>query len=81
MDLMIEWLCLVNRPLVEAEWFMTTHDRPLLMMVVLCGLCYPWVPVGLFKTKRKWRILDGKGESVMVHKFRALRMVAPAYVD
>jgi hypothetical protein len=31
--------------------------------------------------KRKWRILDEKGESVMVHKFRALRMVAPAYVD
>jgi hypothetical protein len=29
----------------------------------------------------KWRILDGKGESVMVHKFRALRMVAPACVD
>jgi hypothetical protein len=30
---------------------------------------------------RKWRILDGKGESVMVHKFRAPRMVAPTYVD
>jgi hypothetical protein len=25
----------------------------------------------------KWRILDGKGESVMVHKFGAPRMVAP----
>jgi hypothetical protein len=25
----------------------------------------------------KWRILDGKGESVMVHKFVAPRMVAP----
>jgi hypothetical protein len=31
--------------------------------------------------RRKWRILDGKGESVMVHKFEALRMVAPACVD
>jgi hypothetical protein len=29
----------------------------------------------------KWRILDGKGESVMVHKFRALRMVAPTCVN
>jgi hypothetical protein len=29
----------------------------------------------------KWRILDRKGESVMVHKFKALRMVAPACVD
>jgi hypothetical protein len=29
----------------------------------------------------KWRILDGKGESVMVHKFEAQRMVAPACVD
>jgi hypothetical protein len=29
----------------------------------------------------KWRILDRKGESVMVSKFRALRMVAPACVD
>jgi hypothetical protein len=28
-----------------------------------------------------WRILDGKGESVMVHKFGAPRMVAPACVD
>jgi hypothetical protein len=25
----------------------------------------------------KWRILDGKGECVMVHKFGAPRMVAP----
>jgi hypothetical protein len=31
--------------------------------------------------RRKWRILDGKGESVMVHKFGAPRMVACAYVD
>jgi hypothetical protein len=31
--------------------------------------------------RRKWRILDGKGESVMVHKFRPPRMVAPACVD
>jgi hypothetical protein len=31
--------------------------------------------------RRKWRILDGNGESVMVHKFRAPRMVAPACVD
>jgi hypothetical protein len=29
----------------------------------------------------KCRILDGKGESVMVHKFGAPRMVAPACVD
>jgi hypothetical protein len=29
----------------------------------------------------KWRILDGKGESVVVRKFRAPRMVAPACVD
>jgi hypothetical protein len=29
----------------------------------------------------KWRILDEKGESVMVCKFKALRMVAPACVD
>jgi hypothetical protein len=28
-----------------------------------------------------WRVLDGKGESVMVRKFGAPRMVAPAYVD
>jgi hypothetical protein len=25
----------------------------------------------------KWRIPDGKGESVMVHKFRIVRVVAP----
>jgi hypothetical protein len=31
--------------------------------------------------RRKWRILDEKGESVMVHKFGALRIVAPACVD
>jgi hypothetical protein len=31
--------------------------------------------------RRKWRILDGKGESVMIHKFGAPRMVAPACVD
>jgi hypothetical protein len=47
---MIEWLCLVNRPPVEAEWFMTTRDRLLLTMVVLCGLCYRRVLVGLFET-------------------------------
>jgi hypothetical protein len=29
----------------------------------------------------KWRILDGKGESVMVYKFGAPRMVAPACVN
>jgi hypothetical protein len=29
----------------------------------------------------KWRILDGKGESVVVRKFGAPRMVAPACVD
>jgi hypothetical protein len=29
----------------------------------------------------KWRILDGKGESVMVYKFRAPRMVVPACVN
>jgi hypothetical protein len=27
--------------------------------------------------RRKWRILDGKGESVMARKFGAPRMVAP----
>jgi hypothetical protein len=31
--------------------------------------------------RRKWRILDGKGESVMVSKFRAPRIVATACVD
>jgi hypothetical protein len=31
--------------------------------------------------RRKWRILDGKGESVMAHKFGAPRMVASACVD
>jgi hypothetical protein len=82
---MIEWLCLVNRPPVEAKWFMTTRDRTLLTMAVLCGLCYRQVLGGLFENGRgirgKWRILDGKGESVMVRKFRALRMVAPTRVD
>jgi hypothetical protein len=29
----------------------------------------------------KWRIPDGKGESLMVHKFGDPRMVAPACVD
>jgi hypothetical protein len=29
----------------------------------------------------KWRIHDGKGESVMVYKFRAPRMVASACVN
>jgi hypothetical protein len=29
----------------------------------------------------KWKILDGKGESVMDHKFRAPMVVAPACVD
>jgi hypothetical protein len=47
---MVECLCLVNRPLVEAEWFMPTRDRPLVMMVVLCGLCYRWVVVESFET-------------------------------
>jgi hypothetical protein len=31
--------------------------------------------------RRKWRILDGQGESVMVSKFRAPRIVAIACVD
>jgi hypothetical protein len=31
--------------------------------------------------REKWRILDGKGESVMVYEFGALRMVAPVCVD
>jgi hypothetical protein len=31
--------------------------------------------------RRKWRILDGKGESVMIRKFGAPRMVAPVCVD
>jgi hypothetical protein len=31
--------------------------------------------------RRMWRILDGKGESVKIHKFRAPRMVVPARVD
>jgi hypothetical protein len=31
--------------------------------------------------KGKWRILDGKGESVMVYEFGAPRMVAPVCVD
>jgi hypothetical protein len=31
--------------------------------------------------RRKWRILDGKDESVMVHKFGASRIVAPTCVD
>jgi hypothetical protein len=29
----------------------------------------------------KWRIMDEKSESVMVHKFGAPRMVAPACVN
>jgi hypothetical protein len=29
----------------------------------------------------KWRIWDGKSESVMDRKFAALRIVAPTYVD
>jgi hypothetical protein len=29
----------------------------------------------------KWRILDGKGGSVMVRKFRAPRLVTPACDD
>jgi hypothetical protein len=29
----------------------------------------------------KWKILDGKGESVMDHKFRAPMVVASACVD
>jgi hypothetical protein len=29
----------------------------------------------------KWKILDGKGESVMDHKFGALMVVAPTCVD
>jgi hypothetical protein len=64
---------------------MTTRDRPHLTRAVLCGLCYRWVLVGLFKTgwaiRGKWRILYEKGESVMVRKFGAPRMVAPACVD
>jgi hypothetical protein len=31
--------------------------------------------------REKWRILDGKGESVRDHKFGALMVVAPACVD
>jgi hypothetical protein len=64
---------------------MATHDRPLLTMVVLCGLCYDRFlldhsrPCGAIRGE--WRILDGKGESVIVRKFGALRMVAPAYVN
>jgi hypothetical protein len=29
----------------------------------------------------RWRILDGKGESVMNHKFGAPMVVAPSYVN
>jgi hypothetical protein len=64
---------------------MTTRDRPLLTIVVLCGLCYRRVlldysrPGGAIRGKR--RILDGKGESVMDHKFRVPMVVAPACVD
>jgi hypothetical protein len=64
---------------------MTTRDRPLLTMVVLCGLCYQrvlWEYLRLGGViKGKWRILDGKGESVMDHKFRAPMVVAPTCVD
>jgi hypothetical protein len=31
--------------------------------------------------RRKWRILDEKGESVMDHKFGAPMVVAPVCVD
>jgi hypothetical protein len=54
-------------------------------MVVLCGLCYRWVlldcsrPGGAIRGKS--RILDGKGESAMDHKFRASMVVAPACVN
>jgi hypothetical protein len=64
---------------------MTTHDRPLLTMVVLCGLCYRRVLFDYSRTvgaiRGNWRILDGKGESVMDHKFGALMVVAPTCVD
>jgi hypothetical protein len=73
---------------------MTTRDRPLLMRVVLCGLCYRQVLVGLLETgclfdylrpgraiRGKWRILDGKGDSVMDHKFGAPMVVASTCVD
>jgi hypothetical protein len=64
---------------------MPTHDRPLLKMVVLCGLCYQWVLLDCLRPggaiREKCRILDGKGETVMDHKFGASMVVAPTCVD
>jgi hypothetical protein len=51
---------------------MTTRDRPLLTMVVLCELCYQRFLLEYSRSggaiREKWRILDGKGESVMLHR-------------
>jgi hypothetical protein len=59
---------------------MTTRDRPLLSMVVPCGLCYRWVMLDYLRPggaiMGKWRILDGEGESVMDRKFGALMVEA-----
>jgi hypothetical protein len=67
------------------EWFMTTRDRPLLTMVILCGLCHRWVLVGYLRPsgaiRGKWRILDGNDESVMDRKFGDPMVVVPACVD
>jgi hypothetical protein len=64
---------------------MTTHDRPLLMVVVLCGLCSRWILLDYSRPggaiRGKWRILDEKGESVMDCKSGAPIVVAPACVD
>jgi hypothetical protein len=49
-------------------------------IMLAMGSCWIYSRLGR-ATRGKWRIPDGKGESVMDHKFRAPVVVVPTYVD
>jgi hypothetical protein len=49
-------------------------------IMLATGSCWIYLGPGV-ATRGKWRIPDGKGESVMDHKFGAPMVVAPACVD
>jgi hypothetical protein len=44
-------MAMLSRPSVEAEWLIAARDRPLLTMVVLCGLCLRRVLVGSMRDR------------------------------
>jgi hypothetical protein len=51
-----------------------------MLIMLATGSCWIYSRPG-GATRGMWRVADGKGESVMDHKFRALMVIAPACVD